>query len=136
MKKLLARRKMEEEAAEREEKANAIEVEVEEDEDQSSQQRETSRETSPVLKIPAFPPPTFGTATGGKISSLRVGRNKSSRNHIARPTVTHNKFSAIYDDDDEVDETEDGGKANDTVLKPIFEMPKGFTFANDVSGPS
>ncbi|KAL1746990.1 hypothetical protein HDZ31DRAFT_32940 [Schizophyllum fasciatum] len=61
-------------------------------------------------KVPDLPPQeTFAPRAAdapAQGSSLRIGRTKTSRNHLARPTVRplKKKFSAAFDDDDADDE--------------------------------
>ena len=78
----------------------------------------------------------FATASG---SSLRVGRVKTSRNHIQRPSRA--SFSAVYEDDVD-DSMEDDGNSQtereeleEAARKaPLFNnIPHGFSFASDTS---
>ena len=65
-------------------------------------------------------------------SSLRVGRsrmNRPDRPVSVRPSRT--KFSAAFEDDDLVDQKDQGAPKFET--KPAFEPPRDFTFAQDVS---
>jgi len=62
-------------------------------------------------------------------SSLRVGRSRMNR--LDRPTSvrpSRTKFSAAFEDDDPVDQDPPRFEA-----KPMFEPPMDFTFARDVS---
>ena len=134
MKKLLARRKQEEgKDDENEETSMAMEGQA------------GPSEPAPV-DVPA-PPPTSdwfsvastvaGSTSGG--SSLRVGRSKTSRNHIARPAVSRSsrlKFSAVYEEDGDDamngdDERERERAMLDEASKklPTFSFPPGFSFA-------
>ncbi|KIL69549.1 hypothetical protein M378DRAFT_7402 [Amanita muscaria Koide BX008] len=140
MKKLLARRKLEE-------------VPEEEDGDQVAHVSKKDAMDDDAGE-PAMVVPTSGHATEKKdwfavasnetrpstsVSSLRVGRDKK-RNHIARPKATYvrSKFSAAFDEDMDMDETMDDATAivdedkekvsNDTF---IFNPPPGFSFAKD-----
>ena len=65
-------------------------------------------------------------------SSLRVGRsriNRPDRPTSVRPSRT--KFSAAFEDDEPVDQRDQDVSKLET--KPMFEPPKDFTFARDVS---
>ena len=65
-------------------------------------------------------------------SSLRVGRSRMGRPD--RPTSvrpSRTKFSAAFDDDDPVDQRDQDVPRLET--KPMFEPPTDFTFARDVS---
>ena len=65
-------------------------------------------------------------------STLRVGRsriNRPDRPTSVRPSRT--KFSAAFEDDDPVDQKDQDVPKFET--KPMFEPPKDFTFARDVS---
>lgn len=84
----------------------------------------------------------FATASGSSAStsgsSLRVGRAKTSRNHIQRPSRA--KFSAIYEDDVDDSMEDDGNRwtereeLEEAARKaPLFNIPYGFSFANDTS---
>lgn len=132
MKKLLARAKLEAEK----EKDDVVQ--------KMDSIREEISQPSPVPLLPP-PPPTAsdwfesvsGTSAPSSGSSLRVGRQKTSRNHIQRPAKS--RFSAVYEDEGE-DATEDDEKArNRHMLEeaakkvPIFNIPSGFSFAMDVS---
>ena len=85
----------------------------------------------------------FATASGSSAStsgsSLRVGRVKTSRNHIQRPSRA--SFSAVYEDDVD-DSMEDDGNSQtereeleEAARKaPLFNnIPHGFSFASDTS---
>ena len=66
-------------------------------------------------------------------SSLRVGRsriNRPDRPTSVRPSKT--KFSAAFEDDDPVDQKDQDIPRFET--KSMFEPPKDFTFARNVSG--
>lgn len=105
------------------------------------------KEPSPplvVASVPAPPPPGsdwFATALSSVPnpagSSLRVGRQKISRNHIQRPSKS--RFSAADEDEgDEAMEDDDSSrerKALEEAAKkvPVFQIPPGFSFAKDVS---
>ena len=127
MKKLLQRRKMEEET----------------DKDHTEHAMDTSdantvpRPSSTTESIPTpLPEPDVPhhRVYARETSSLRVGRSRMSRPD--RPTSvrgpSRTKFSAAFEDDEPVDQ-----KDQDVPrfgAKPMFEPPKDFTFARDVSG--
>ncbi|KAJ8519874.1 hypothetical protein ONZ45_g3239 [Pleurotus djamor] len=92
-------------------------------------------------------------------SSLRVGRSKISRNHIARPSVPTtrrvNKFSAVYEDDtmedDEMKEdnpsavidSDDQRRQKEleeleaaSQRAPLFKPPPSFSFAKEGATPA
>lgn len=131
MKKLLARRKQEEEE----------ENDQKEKGDEESTPRARQPSPSPVAPIPVLPVPKgpdwFSTAatSGTSGSSLRVGRAKTSRNHIQRPSKT--RFSAVYDeeaDDGIDDESQKERQILDEAAKkvPAFDIPPGFSFVKPV----
>ncbi|KAF7311643.1 hypothetical protein MKEN_01067600 [Mycena kentingensis (nom. inval.)] len=72
-------------------------------------------------------------------SSLRVGRIKTSRNHIARPARPNKKFSAAYeeeaddmDDDEAAERLKQLQELEDAAKKvPAFNVPTGFSFAKE-----
>jgi nucleoporin NUP1 len=145
MKKLLARRKMEEE----EEKAKASTVEDDDGEigeEQKSRSHAGGMKEShePEMKEsqrPPVPDRRSNSVPGREQSSLRVGRTKISRSHVARPTARPlNRFSARYADDEGDDQMQEDGGKNDDQLNleeaaknvPVFEIPAGFTFAKEV----
>ncbi|KAJ6500393.1 hypothetical protein C8R45DRAFT_1210194 [Mycena sanguinolenta] len=72
-------------------------------------------------------------------SSLRVGRTKTSRTHLSRPVRPPRKFSAAFEDGDELmDDGEDEERQKErkeleeaAKKLPTFEVPAGFTFAKD-----
>ncbi|KDR81385.1 hypothetical protein GALMADRAFT_206917 [Galerina marginata CBS 339.88] len=128
MKKLLARRKQEEE-----------EDTVSED----ATPRASQPSPLPPDFIPVPPVPSksdwFSTASGSSTSgsSLRVGRAKTSRNHIQRPSKT--RFSAVYEEepDDIMDDNENRQKERQMLEEaakkvPVFTIPPDFSFAKDV----
>lgn len=136
MKKLLARRKQEEEEEEEEN-------DLKERDDEESTPR--AREPSPSPAVPTLIPPIpsgsdwFSTAVTdsgpASGSSLRVGRAKTSRNHIQRPSKT--RFSAVYDEEAD-DAIDDEGQKERQMLEeaakkvPVFQIPAGFSFAKAV----
>ena len=155
MKKLLARRKLEED----------LEPEIDHKDktdrrDQDGQEVQADpmvKETGSVdgdishYNLPLLPPslsrnksgPDWFTAAvsssmSASSSSLRVGRVKTSRNHIQRPSRA--RFSAIYEDDvDDSMENDLNKRAERKELEeaarkaPSFNIPPGFSFANDTS---
>lgn len=155
LKKLLARRKQEEEEERRQEKDNAMDddelgEEVVLTKKSGRSHMEPTEKTTPQLEeqaVPAVPPiPKFDpssdklTKNNREQSSLRVGRTRTSRNHISRPTTrSKNRFSAVYEDDDEDDQMFDEKSADMIELEevakklPAFQVPEGFSFANEVS---
>jgi len=136
MKKLLARAKLEAEKERADEK------------DDGGQSMDNSKEgaSEPPL-VPLPPPPSLiasdwfksavsGTSASSSGSSLRVGRQKTSRNHIQRPSKS--RFSAVYEDegDDAMDDerVKERRMLEEAATKvPIFNISSGFTFAKDVS---
>lgn len=149
MKKWLARRKREEEAvrayeeADREkekertmEEDESAEAEAERlNEQQKKVQEEEAQlkkqmEVAVVPKAPAFEPKLNATR---EMSSLRVGRSRM-RNHIERPTAKRtNKFSAAFEDDEDVMDDERAALEEAAKNVPMFEIPAGFTFAKETS---
>ena len=135
MKKLLARAKLE---AEKEK----------EKENESETARAIGEEPAPLEpSLPPSAPPLpsasdwFKSAVAGApapfASSLRVGRQKTSRNHIQRPSKS--KFSAVYEDEgDDTIEDDDKAKERQALEEaakkvPVFNIPAGFSFAKEVS---
>ncbi|KAJ7105744.1 hypothetical protein C8R43DRAFT_1046164 [Mycena crocata] len=138
MKKLLARRMKE--------------VQEDEDEDtESSRSKETTGDSDESKiessgPLPPPPPPlsdwqkTVSSRPASSGSSLRVGRTKTSRTHIARPGRPSKKFSAVYEEDNDefMDDGEDlerqkeRQELEETAKKlPAFEVPVGFSFAKE-----
>lgn len=143
MKKMLAKRKQEEKEERERERASAIETDQDEEVDGPHQpapkpvEQETRKEAPVVLPEPAPPVRPVG---GREQSSLRVGRTRTSRNHIARPVSSkaRNRFSAAFDEDEGddamLDENREQAAAEEPKKLPtLFESPKGFTFAPEVS---
>jgi nucleoporin NUP1 len=156
MKKLLARRKLEEEDERRKEKAEAMDDEREEEDEVlpaaekkdrlynaestgektvSTAEKRQQQNSTPVL--------TFGssidTTASYEKSSLRVGRTRTSRNHISHPASrSNNRFSAVYDEeesDDQMLEVKSADQiASEEAAKkvPAFGVPAGFSFAKEV----
>ena len=133
LKKMLARRKQEELEELEKERDNAIE----EDQDEVAQkaaQAEVSETPKETARLPSPPAPPARPIGGREQSSLRVGRTRTSRNHIARPvSKAKNRFSAAFDDDEGEDVNEEAREEEPKKLPTLFESPKGFTFAQDVS---
>lgn len=142
MKKLLARRQMEEEEEKEKERASAIETDEEEAEQTRHAKALNEKLVEELRKAPAVPEPERPRSfVGGREqSSLRVGRQRTSRNHIVRPQAKPRggRFSAIYEDDDEdgmeEHETEREIRELEEAAKkvPTFNIPAGFSFAKDV----
>ncbi|KAG2041551.1 hypothetical protein BDR03DRAFT_1077242 [Suillus americanus] len=148
MKKWLARRKREEEAVRAYEEADREkdkERAMEEDESAEAEaerlseqqqkaqaeeaQRKKQMEVAAVPKAPAFEPKLGATR---EMSSLRVGRSRM-RNHIERPSAKRtNKFSAAFEDDEDVMDDERAALEEAAKKAPVFEIPAGFTFAKEV----
>jgi nucleoporin NUP1 len=155
MKKLLARRKLEED------------LELENDQnDKADRKIRTVKRIRPDAKETGLmdgdtshynlPPITAASLSGNKSgsdwfaaasgssastsggSSLRVGRLKTSRNHIQRPSRA--RFSAVYEDDVDDSMEDDGNRRTEREeleeaarKAPLFNIPHGFSFANDTS---
>jgi nucleoporin NUP1 len=159
MKKLLARRKQEEEEERKQEKADAMDDgRVEEDEMPAKKMgrsyraeanggRADSVTNKPLQQdtpLDVLPATTFRTAVSSPAnyeqSSLRVGRMRTSRNHIARPTSrSNNRFSAAYDEEESDDQMVEEKSVDQIALEeaakkvPVFEVPAGFSFGKEVS---
>lgn len=137
MKKLLARRRLEED--EENEKAKAAAIETDEDEAAETTRQARALDEKLVKEfatpVPSMSQPAGPFVGGQEQSSLRVGRQRTSRNHIDRPKAKHRagRFSAVEEDEDE-DAMDDGSReAKDgSPKKPTFEPPHGFSFAKDV----
>ncbi|KAL0063292.1 hypothetical protein AAF712_009787 [Marasmius tenuissimus] len=104
----------------------------------------TEEKDSATQEIPPPVPPPAGedffslarssaTSSSPQTSSLRVGR--ASRSHISRPPrPSKTKFSAAYEDDEDVsEESRNEMAALEEAAKkvPVFQVPAGFTFAKD-----
>jgi nucleoporin NUP1 len=131
MKKLLARRKLEEE----DERRKEYNAESTGEKTVSTAEKRQQQNSTPVL--------TFGssidTTASYEKSSLRVGRTRTSRNHISRPASrSNNRFSAVYDEeesDDQMLEVKSADQiASEEAAKkvPAFGVPAGFSFAKEV----
>ncbi|GJE86801.1 hypothetical protein PsYK624_028840 [Phanerochaete sordida] len=141
MKKLLARRRQEEEEEKEKERAAAIETDEEEALRTSQKAKELDEKLVKGLNEPLEPeperePPKF--AVGGRPqSSLRVGRTKSSRNHIDRPKAKGKgggRFSALYEyEEEDEDAMDDGSKQESPKKLPAWAPPPGFSFAKDTA---
>ncbi|KAG1730594.1 hypothetical protein EDB19DRAFT_1375920 [Suillus lakei] len=148
MKKWLARRKREEEAVRAHDEADREERAMEEDESAEAEaerlseqqnkaqaeevQRKKQMEVPAVPKAPAFEPELNATR---EMSSLRVGRSRM-RNHIERPSAKRtNKFSAAFEDDEDVMDDDRVALEEAAKKAPVFEIPAGFTFAKETPIP-
>ncbi|KAF9452818.1 hypothetical protein P691DRAFT_147756 [Macrolepiota fuliginosa MF-IS2] len=147
MKKMLAKRKLELEEEEEEEELGTPSGKAGRVEEKERDETMEEEKVEPQPSIPAevIPPPpkddwyslASGPSAGTGGSSLRVGRAKLSRNHISRPTArTKAKFSAAFDDEDEA--MQDNDKEREMLEEaakkvPAFNIPAGFSFAQDVS---
>ena len=125
VKKLLQRRKMEEEEKERADHVmNVSDQNVGDDPTPTSI---AASVTSPLSES-NLPHSVYTRET----SSLRVGRNRINRPDLTttvRPLRT--KFSAAFEDDEPAEQREQVSQRRET--KSTFEMPKDFTFSRDVS---
>ncbi|KIK95028.1 hypothetical protein PAXRUDRAFT_411411 [Paxillus rubicundulus Ve08.2h10] len=141
MKKWLARRKKEVEEAKQKDEAEAMEDERAEEEQRRKDAEAHEKKREQELQVPSPPPsiPAFAPKPAREMplmSSLRVGRTRTGRNHIDRPVSRHpGKFSAVFEDEDE--DMDEGRVAEQKALEeaakkvPAFELPAGFTFANE-----
>lgn len=150
MKKLLARRKLEEQYEK--EQDEGLKTSIKEhrsedrmqDEDAEERQAASEKQSPPAIaNVPLPPPPekdSFSLATASdraSSSSLRVGR--APRNHINRPTSrpSRPKFSAAFEDDDDNMDDQESRKEMELLAEaaknvPVFQIPAGFSF-KDVS---
>lgn len=127
MKKLLQRRKMEE--AEKDNTDHAMDTSDANGGDGVPRSSSASESFPAPLPEPDIPQ---HRVYARETSSLRVGRsriNRPDRPASARPSRT--KFSAAFEDDDPVDQKDRDVPRFET--KAMFEPPKDFTFARDVS---
>jgi nucleoporin NUP1 len=144
MKKLLYRRRLEEEEELEKAKSSNLEIEVEE------QTRKTANELDLELQQALQPsanaveeselPAPVSSIGGREQPSMRVGRVRTGRNHIMRPMMRGRpgRFSAIEEVDE--DETmEESNRPNElkkfepTSKPPTSQPPPGFSFAKPVS---
>ncbi|KAL1947565.1 hypothetical protein VTO73DRAFT_13289 [Trametes versicolor] len=142
MKKMLAKRKMEEREERERERASAIETDQDEEVDGPHKpapkpvepENIPTQKAAPQVTLPEAVPP-MRPVGGREQSSLRVGRTRTSRNHIARPiSKASNRFSAAFDEDEGDDAMFDENREQAAAEEPkklptLFESPKGFTFA-------
>ena len=153
MKKLLARRKLEEDLelendqADRKNKGSQGDWADQMSKETSLMDGDTSHYNLPPLTATSLSgnklgSDWFATASGSSAStsgsSLRVGRVKTSRNHIQRPSRA--RFSAVYEDDVDDSMEDDGNRRTEREeleeaarKTPLFNIPHGFSFANDTS---
>ncbi|KAI8998885.1 hypothetical protein BD414DRAFT_136769 [Trametes punicea] len=145
MKKMLEKRKLEEQEERERERASAIETDQDEEVEASHNtalEPAKHEEVAEIKRMSAVTMPPAETAvsarpTGGREqSSLRVGRTRTSRNHIARPvSKARNRFSAAFEDEGEdvlQDEVQEQKATEEPKKLPtLFESPKGFTFAQE-----
>lgn len=156
MKKLLARRKLEEDHEHRNDQKDKSDhkdkLDHKDRDDQKDQVDQMANETTSHCDSPSLPtaaaslsksgPDWFATASGSSVStsgsSLRVGRAKTSRNHIQRPSRA--RFSAVYEDDVDDSMEDDGNRRSEREeleeaarRAPAFSISEGFSFANDIS---
>jgi nucleoporin NUP1 len=146
MKRMLAKRKME---LEEEEKGEEVITKVERAKGKEEDEAMEEDKTEPLPSLPPKEVPTpskddwYSLASGPSAStggsSLRVGRAKSSRNHIVRPTArSRAKFSAAFEEEgdeamlDEEKEREKEELEAAAKKAPEFKIPEGFSFAKDV----
>ena len=130
------RREREREKQKEKERAAAIETDEEEALRTSQKARELDEKLVRELDKPLEPEtePERPAIAGRPQSSLRVGRLKSSRNHIDRPKAKGRgggRFSALYEEDEE-DAMDDGSKQESPKKLPAWAPPPGFSFAKDV----
>ncbi|EPT00202.1 hypothetical protein FOMPIDRAFT_1050026 [Fomitopsis schrenkii] len=129
MKKLLARRKQEEDEENHKEQESTMET----DEGSSTAVVQTEPEphdvpTLPRLVVPEFPPPA-----AGRTSTLRVGRNKTSRSHAPPVQRGKNRFSAMDEEGDDFMLTSEDGLVEAPKPPSLFKPPSGFSFAKDTA---
>jgi nucleoporin NUP1 len=144
MKKLLARRKMEEGEGKGVVDGSKSQSE---DDGESKPLRRQVEDKIPKPDVPSvdrkeLEPPSRSSYIdpGGRPqSSLRVGRTKTNRSHLARPPRPANRFSAAFADDDGDDQMQDDSEPSKEQLMleeaakkvPVFEIKPGFTFAKE-----
>lgn len=134
IKKMLAKRKLELEEGE-------SRPEDVEEENKESKLASIEDKMQPSVSVQEVPPPlnddwyslASGSSGSNEVSSLRVGRAK--RSHIARPTARPRaKFSAAFEDDGDDAMADQEKEMLEEAAKqaPVFNIPAGFTFANNV----
>lgn len=127
VKKLLLRRKMEEET-----ERSRVDHVMDTFDQNAGDGAPTSAATESAITPLPEPDVPQRRVYARETSSLRVGRsrmNRPDRPTTARPSRT--KFSAAFEDDDSVNQKEQDVQRPET--KPMFEPPRDFTFARDVS---
>ncbi|KAJ7208169.1 hypothetical protein B0H12DRAFT_1158492 [Mycena haematopus] len=136
MKKLLARRMKE---VQDDENADSEIPGAQEPTERLDESRPETSQPSPLPVGPSNWQKSILSQPAPSGSSLRVGRTKTSRTHLSRPVRPSKKFSAAFDDGDELmDDREDEERQKErdeleeTAKKlPAFEVPAGFTFAKE-----
>ena len=138
MKKLLARRKLEtvDESSPLKEQTVQTDDAMDESSRQSSPPPPTPPEPSKDKPSQDWYTAAAGTSSSTG-SSLRVGRTKTSRNHIDRPN--RKKFSAAFEEGDDAMDGEDLTLKRDIKVlgepakkPPVFSIPPGFSFSKEV----
>ena len=127
-KKLLQRRKMEEEAEKEptDHTMDTSDANLGDGAPRSSPVADTVSTPLPEPDVPQHRVHARGT------SSLRVGRSRMSHpDRLASVRSSRTKFSAAFEDDDPMDQRDQDVPRSET--RPMFEPPKDFTFARDVS---
>lgn len=149
MKKMLARRRLEADEEQRQERAEAMEDDQAledsiEPQKKSASSEYTIEEERRPASVPLFTAPKFDSSLNRNASreqsSLRVGRTRTSRTHISRPTSRpHNRFSAVYDDEESEEQMIEDKSLEQIALEeaakkaPVFSVPAGFSFAKEVT---
>ncbi|KAJ7445806.1 hypothetical protein B0H11DRAFT_2086957 [Mycena galericulata] len=137
MKKLLARRMKEVQEDEQDDPESQAGQEPVEEVEESNR---VISQPLPPLPAPSEWQKTVSSQPASSVSSLRVGRTKTSRAHIARPGRPSKKFSAAFEDevDDFMDDGEDLERQRErqeleeaAKRLPTFEVAPGFTFAKE-----
>ncbi|KAI0818811.1 hypothetical protein BC629DRAFT_677601 [Irpex lacteus] len=144
MRKLLAKRRLEEEEEEERAKASSMDSDVEEETRKTANELGSKlvAELQPASSAKEPEPAAAVSSIGGREQpSLRVGRTRTSRNHIARPMMRGRpgRFSAIAEEeeDDSMGEIPQP-KANRFGEPPKVapaQPPTGFSFAKDTAAP-
>ena len=141
-KKLLEKRRLEEEQEQERAKAAFMDDEIEEGTRKTANELDSQliAELRPIATAKEPESPTPVTTIGGREQpSLRVGRARVSRNHITRPMMhgRPGRFSAI-EEEEEDDLMGEGAQkkapryTNAPPMLPSFQPPAGFSFAKDV----